>query len=129
MWFCKSIGLQLQSVNLVDDNGEAHCLAFGKKGLKSYEELSVDKQEDVQQMLYIMDKFCIGEAAYHELTCFPAGEQLPISYLIKQCKDDLNKHVYIERTPEVATGAALNFEDELRHIIETIVSIPHGDFV
>ena len=117
------------SVNLVDDNREAHSLAFEEKGLKSYKELSVDKQEDVQQVFYIMDKFCIGEAAYHELTCCPGGEQLPKSYLIKQCKDDLNKHVYIERTPGVATGAALNFEDELRHVIETLVSVAHGDLM
>ena len=52
----------------------------------------------------------------------PSGEKLPRSYLIKQCKENLNKHVYIERTPGEAAGAALDFEDELRHVIETLVS-------
>ena len=122
LWFSKSFGLQLESVNLIDDSGENHRLSFGKKGLKPYEELSVDEQENVQQVLFIMDKFCIGEAAYHELTCCPSGEKLPRSYLIKQCKENLNKHVYIERTPGEAAGAALDFEDELRHVIETLVS-------
>ena len=32
----------------------------------------------------IKDQFCIGEAAYHQLSMMPAGEKLPWSYLIKQ---------------------------------------------
>ena len=84
-------------MNLIDDSGENHRPSFGKKGLKSYEELSVDEQENVQQVLFIMDKFCIGEAAYHELTCCPSGEKLPRSYLIKQCKD-LNKQTLVQRS-------------------------------
>lgn len=69
-----------------------------------------------------MDKFCIGEAAYHELTCCPGGEELPRSYLVKQCKEDLNKLCSIERTPGEASGAAFNFRDELSAVIEMMVS-------
>ena len=43
--------------------------------------------------------------------------QLPRSYLVKQCKDDLNKVFYIERNPGIANGASLNFEDELSCVI------------
>ena len=69
-----------------------------------------------------MDKFCIGEAAYHELTCCPGGEELPRSYLVKQCKEDLNKLCSIERTPGEASGVAFNLHDELSTVIEKMVS-------
>jgi hypothetical protein len=69
-----------------------------------------------------MDKFCIGEAAYHKLTCCPGGEELPRSYLAKQCKENLNKLCSIERTPGEANGAAFDFHDELSTVIEEMVS-------
>jgi hypothetical protein len=69
-----------------------------------------------------MDKFCIGEAAYHELTCCPGGEELPRSYLVKQCKENLNKLCSIERTPGEVNVAAFDFHDELSTVIEEMVS-------
>ena len=69
-----------------------------------------------------MDKFCIGEAAYHELTCCPGGEELPRSYLVKQCKENLNKLCSIESTPGEANRAAFDFHDELSTVIEEMVS-------
>jgi hypothetical protein len=89
-WFSESFGLCLDSVKLDDDSGQAHCLSFAlEKGLKSCKELPDEEQQDIQQVLFIMDKFCIGEAAYHKLTCCH-GEELPRSYLVKQCKENLN---------------------------------------
>ena len=73
LWFSESFGLKLNSVKTIDDSGKAHCLSFEEKGLKNYTELPTDEKQDIQQVLYIMDKFCIGEAAYHELTCCPGG--------------------------------------------------------
>ncbi len=124
LWFSESFGLCLDSVKLVDDSGKAHCLSFAsERGLKSYKELPDGERQDIQQVLFIMDKFCIGEAAYHELTCCPGGEELPRSYLVKQCKEHLNKLCYIESTPGEANGAALNFHDELSTVIEKMVSL------
>ena len=88
LWFSESFVLRLDRVKLVDDSGQAHSLSFSsEKRLKSYKELPGNEQQDIQQVLFIMDKFCIGEAAYHELTCCPGGEELHRSYLVKQCKD------------------------------------------
>ena len=36
------------------------------EGKKGYEDLSEEEKIKVQQVLYITDKFCIGEAAYHD---------------------------------------------------------------
>ena len=123
LWFSESFGLRLDSVKLVDDSGKNHFLSIGsEKGLKSYKELPDEDQQDIQQVLFVMDKFCIGVAAYHELTCCPGGEELPRSYLVKHCKDNLNKFSSIERMPGEANGAAFNFHDELSAVIEKMVS-------
>ena len=125
LWFSESFGLHLDSVKVVDDSGKAHRLPLGsEKSLKGYAQLSDEEQQDIQQVQYLLDKFCIGEAAYHELTCCPGGE-LPRSYLVKQCKENLNKLFYIERTPGQANGASLNFHDELNTVIEKMVSLKY----
>ena len=111
----------MDTVKLVDDSGGTHTLSFNEKGLKSYKNLPTEDKQKVQQVLHIMDKFCIGEASYHELTCCSGGEQLPRSYLVKQCKDDLNKLFCIERTPGTANGASLDFEQELICVLEKMV--------
>ena len=123
LWFCESFGLRLDSVKLVDESGKDHFLSIGsEKRSRSYKDLPDEEQQDIQQVLFIMDKFCIGEAAYHELTCCPGGEELPRSYLVKQCKEDLNKLCSIERTPGEASGVAFNLHDELSTVIEKMVS-------
>ena len=73
--------------------------------------LSEEEKQRIQQILFIVDQLCIGEAAYHEITMTPAGENLPLSYLVKECKEPLNALTHIERTPGVAEGAQLNFMD------------------
>ena len=105
------------------DSGKPHSISFEEKGLKSCKEIPNEEHENIQQVLHIMDKFCIGEAAYHELICCPGGEELPRSYLVKQWKDDINKGFYIERTPGIANGAAPNFEDELSCVIGKLVRL------
>ena len=49
------------------------------------------------------------------------GEDLPISYLIKQCKEDLNRLCHITRTPGQVEGAQLDFKSELESLIKTKV--------
>lgn len=121
LWFSESFGLKLGSVKLVDHLGTPYSLSFAEKGRKSYKDLPTEEQQKIQETLRIMDKFCISDASYHELTCCTGGDELPKSYLIKQCKEDLNKLIYIERTPGEANGAAHNFQDELRVVIEGMV--------
>ncbi|CAB4007697.1 Hypothetical predicted protein [Paramuricea clavata] len=121
LWFSESFGLKLDTVKLVDHLGNPYSLSFGEKGRKSYKDLPTEEQQKIQETLHIMDKFCISDASYHELSCCPGGDELPRSYLIKQCKEGLNKLIYIERTPGEANGAALNFQDELRVVIEGMI--------
>jgi hypothetical protein len=75
---------------------------------KRYKDLSEGEKQRIKEILLIVDQFCIGEAAYHEVTMTPAGENLPRSYLVKE---SLNVLTHIERTPGVSEGAQLIFID------------------
>ena len=100
--------------------------ALKKMGKKGFNDLSEDDQDKVMiSILFLLDKFCIGEfAAYHdqELTMCSGGKDLPWSYLIKQCRDDLKKVCHITRTPGVAPGAQLDIATELESFLKKQVT-------
>ena len=98
----------MASVDFIDEEGTSRRLSYSEKAKKSYKDLSAQDQEKVKSVLYILDKFCIGDAAYHELT-MECGNGLPRSYLIKQCKDDLNKLCHITATPVIEQGVQMDF--------------------
>ena len=50
-------------------------------------------------------------------------EGLPRSYLIKQCKDDINKLSHIVQIPGTAQGAQLDFQTELESVVQDMVSL------
>lgn len=72
-------------------------------------------------VLHIMDRFCIGDAAYHALSVQVDG--LLEGYLIKQCRIEINKLFSITRTPGELVGAQLNFRDELKRQVSEKVSV------
>ena len=129
LWFTKSFGLTLNSVTFSGDDDSNHTLCFEENGKKGLNDLSEKDQDRVKSVLFLLDKFCIGDAAYHKLTMCSGGEDLPRSYLIKQCKDDLNKLCHITRTPGVAPGAQLDFATELESVLKkpvTAISLING---
>jgi hypothetical protein len=121
LWFAKTFGLDLQSAIFKDEHGENHTLTYSENVRRSYKDLTEADQQKVKNILYILDKFCIGDEAYHELSMVDGNEELPRSYLIKQCKDELNKLCHITRTPGSAQGAQLDFQVELESVIQNQV--------
>ena len=87
--------------------------------------MSPEDQNKIKQVVYIMDSFCGSDAAYHELTMMDMNG-LPRSYLIKQCRKDLNSIHSIARTPGTWPGAQLSFKEELnsqllKQVIKTLL--------
>lgn len=119
LWFAETFGLKLSSVEFACKDGKSHTIDYqvDLDRKKSYTELSEEEQIKVQQVLFITDKFCIGEAAYHELTMTDGGTGLPRSYLLKQCKTQLNSLCHIRRTPGEDEGAQLDLLPELKNTI------------
>lgn len=48
-----------------------------------------DAKTKIEQSLFLLDKFCVGDAFYHELIMTIGG--LPRSYLVKQCCQPLSR--------------------------------------
>ena len=49
-----------------------------------YSKRSEEDKIQIEEILYLLDKFCVGDSFYHELTMVTDG--LPRSYLIQQNK-------------------------------------------
>ena len=112
-WFSKSFGLKLQSMTVVETKiGKLHIIgteqAQGPSGVTSnneeqsrgFEAIPDQEKANVERILFLLDKFCVGDCFYHELTMVTDG--LPKSYLVKQRRDQLNKICHVTPTPGVA---------------------------
>ena len=86
-----------------------------------YETLPEPEKTKIKEALYIMDRFCVGDAAYHAISEQENG--LPRSYMIKQCRADVNSFFIISKTPGDLVGAQMSFKKELSQKIKEKVSI------
>ena len=122
LWFLESFGFKLDKLFLSDcQTGEKVTLQYNNEKRSAYQFLSEEDKDKVRNVVYIMDKFCVSDAAYHEFS-MTNNDGLPRSYLIKQCRQDLNKVYSISRTPGEWPGAQLSFKDELNHQLSKQVS-------
>jgi hypothetical protein len=60
---------------------------------KGFDALSVDDKSKVEKVLFLLDRFCVGDYFYHELSMVING--LKKSYLVKQRSDQLKKMCHI----------------------------------
>ena len=105
--------MELNTIEFADQDGSSHTLDYCEKFHSGkYENLSQDEKNKIEQVLFLMDKFCMGNEMYHKLSMVTEG--LPKSYLIKQSRARrLNATYHIERTPGIYPGASLNFTSTL----------------
>ncbi len=115
LWFAKTFGLDIQSATFKDDLGGNHTLSYTENVRKSYKDLPEAEKPKVKNVLFNLDKF------YHELSMVHGNEYLPRLYIIRQCKDELNKQCVVSRTPCPVHGAQLDFLAELESVIENEV--------
>jgi hypothetical protein len=93
--------------------GIVHCLSVDDTNptddRKGFDSLSSQDQKTIEQVLFLLDKFCIGDSFYHELTMIIDG--LPKSYLVKQRRGQFNDISNVVPTPGNADGAQISFTD------------------
>ena len=134
--FVEIFGLDLQLLKLKDPNStdsfsidfsttdhpnpqQEHGSVASPKS--KYEKLHPDDKNTVESILFLMDKFGVGDEFIHELSM--AVDDFPVkSYLIKQCRSDLNKQVKISTTPGLAPGAQYSFKELLTDKVRDMVS-------
>ena len=109
LWFLHMYGLKLDSLTLKDDKEEQHGINFGS--------LSDSEKHSLEKVLYLLDRFYVSDAWYHELSVVCDG--LPKSYLIKQLRSDMNALCHIQMTPGPNEGAEIDAEQELEYAIRS----------
>ena len=117
MWFSKSFGLELNSITVKEiKTGKVHFVKPKETSSSSnqqpreylqenngsengFDGLCEDEKDKLEKILFLLDKFFVGDAFYHELSMVCDG--LPKSYLIKQRRQQLNDICHI--TPHLET--------------------------
>ena len=118
LWFCKSFGLEVTEIKLQDKEGLTHSINYSASNSTPHGHANLDEEEKnkVKQVLFLLDKFCVGDEAYHEL--FMITEGLPKSYLVKHSRTAMNKLYHIERTPGKHSRSCLHLISTLKdHVI------------
>ncbi|KXJ26085.1 hypothetical protein AC249_AIPGENE6484 [Exaiptasia diaphana] len=113
----KSLTLHIRE--LIKPEEVERTLSMAEEEIKAWKEkckdLEREKEDILETILYLIDKFCASDELYHEFSMI--SNDLPRTYLIKQKKNDLNKLCHIERTPAQHPGAQLSFTDTLKEHI------------
>ena len=126
LWFVKSYGLELNCLKGGDTNqGNQYTIELDKEDSSIP---NTDKEEDnkLEQVLYLLDKFCASDELYHELTMI--CDDLPKSYLITQKRNQLNNICSIEPVPGQYPGAQISFTETLKsHVRELLQTDPSHD--
>ena len=110
LWFSKSFGLELESIvvkknktGVVHDDTTDPTL-----GSNGFNALSEDDKEKVEKVLFLLDKFCVGDVFCHEMTMI--ADDLPRSYLVKQKRDQLSNICHISSMSGDAEGAQVSLK-------------------
>ena len=109
LWFSQRFGLELSQIKLHDKDGCNHSLDY--QDCTPAPDLTISDKNNLETILFLLDKFCVGDEVYHELS--KQSESLPKSYLIKRLRTDLNMTYHIERTDGKCPGAKLDFSSTL----------------
>ena len=81
--------------------------------------VSEEGKEKVDKIVFLLDKFCVGDSFYHEFSMY---NDLPKSYLIKQQQTQLNDTCHIVSTPGRAEGAEVSFKELLKERVQDLIN-------
>ena len=90
------------------------------EGEDRYNSLSEDEKKKVEQILFLLEKLCVGHSFYHEISMIT--DNLPRSYLVKKCREQFNKMCHIEALDG-------NFEGGKVSSVETVFKEHISDYL
>lgn len=120
LWFLNTFGLTPKCMTLTSAKGKDISLDFKEKECCDFSSMSPEDQDKIRKLVFLMDRFCVSDAAYHELTM--VHNDMPRSYLLVQCRNEVNKTFEIERLPGNVPGAVINIRSEIEKLLERHVN-------
>ena len=136
LWFKKSFGLELVSLKFRDANTYQNYSFNYKPEISNMDAeeqaegnstvLSDTDNSEIEQVLFLLDKFYVSDELYHEFTI--AYDDMPRSYLIKQRRSDLNKLCHVESLPGSYPGPQCSLKELLgQHVRDYLKVNPEHD--
>lgn len=92
----------------------------GRNKGKQFDSVIEADKSTIETVLFLMDKFAVGDAFIHELSMVIDG--MPKSYLIKQCRDKLNSTCSVKPIPGGQCGAQVSFKESLTNKLKQLVT-------
>lgn len=92
----------------------------GRNKGKQFDSVTEADKSTIETVLFLMDKFAVGDAFIHELSMVVDG--MPKSYLIKQCRDKLNSTCSVKPIPGGQCGAQVSFKESLTNKLKLLVT-------
>ena len=89
LWFCSSFGVELVGLTVKESDSDVvhnitskpNCQDLPTQaGERKYSTLSTHEKENVEKILFLLDKFCVGDSFYHKISMIT--DSLPRSYLV-----------------------------------------------
>ena len=66
LWFSNLYGLSIQGIQVKEQKtGLTHHLEVGKSASHSIDSLPDDDKIKIEQVIFLLDKFCVGDLFYH----------------------------------------------------------------
>ena len=83
----------MTEIKLQDKEGFTHSLNYSASNSTPHGHANLDEEEKnkVEQVLFLLDKFCVGDEEYHELSMIT--ESLHKSYLVKQSRNTKKNYI------------------------------------
>ena len=97
LWFAGSFGLELDFMQAHTRDGKEIKIKLSEKDTTAKVGSSSNDNGKIKQILYLLDKFGVGDEFYHELSVIDLT--LPRSYQVKKKRTSLNSSMDIQHIP------------------------------
>lgn len=140
LWFSKSFGIDIEALILKNpETGQTSRLPMNtasntldrNTSERGFDKLTSEEKSKIEKVLFLLDKFCVGDRFYHEFTYVCDG--LPKSHLVQQCRTKLNDICHLDALPGSHSGARVYsvtslIEQHIKHHLHTNDSFdPNND--
>ena len=118
LWFAESFGLELDSIQAHTLSGREVKIQLSKTAGSSVESDRTQDSNKMKEILYLLDKFGVGDQYYHEMSMLDSS--LPRSYKVKGLRTTLNESMDIKHISGFE-GARRPFKETLTKVIRRMV--------
>lgn len=123
LWFTEQFGLKILTLEVEQKDGvhqNTNINFSHAEPTTSESGMSAEGKNQIEKVLFLMDKFGVSEEFYYELSI--VFSDLPRSYLVKKSKHNLNLDCHPTKTPGNAPGVQCSFKELLKEHISEMVS-------